>query len=77
MTTWQTSTMLSATAHWRQNERRFISTYRGGNNDRTRNHCGGLVMMGYNTGRVVIGCRYEPPTRSHMNAMIYGGRQYY
>lgn len=24
-------------------------------------------MTGYNTGRVIIGCRYEPPRRSHMS----------
>jgi hypothetical protein len=24
-------------------------------------------MKGYNTGKVVIGCRYEPPRRSHMD----------
>tara|TARA_B110000503_G_C6836936_1_gene285184 strand:- start:313 stop:477 length:165 start_codon:yes stop_codon:yes gene_type:complete len=24
-------------------------------------------MKGYNTGKLVIGCRYEPPRRSHMD----------
>ncbi len=24
-------------------------------------------MKGYNTGKLVIGCRYEPPKRSHMD----------
>jgi hypothetical protein len=28
---------------------------------------GGLVVKGYNTGKVVIGCRYEQPKRSHMD----------
>jgi hypothetical protein len=26
-------------------------------------------MNGYNTGKVVIGCRYEPPKRSHMSEL--------
>ena len=26
-------------------------------------------MKGYNTGKVVIGCRYEPPKRSHMGEL--------
>ena len=25
-------------------------------------------VNGYNTGKVVIGCRYEPTKRSHMNS---------
>ena len=27
-------------------------------------------MNGYNTGKVVIGCRYEPPKRSHMSTTV-------
>lgn len=49
------------------NERCIISTYRSGRNDRPSNYCGGFVVTGYNTGRVIIGCRYEPPRRSHMS----------
>jgi hypothetical protein len=47
----------------------FSARGRGGNNDRASNHRGGLVMNGYNTGRVIIGCRYEPPKRSHMSEL--------
>jgi hypothetical protein len=38
-----------------------------GINDWPSRFNGGLVVRGYNTSKVVIGCRYEPPKRSHMD----------
>jgi hypothetical protein len=38
-----------------------------GINDWPSRFNGGSDMKGYNTGKVVIGCRYEQPKRSHMD----------
>ena len=48
------------------NERRTISSIDRGYHDRPSNHRGGSVMKGYNTGKVVIGCNYQPK-RSYMD----------
>ena len=59
--------------HWFQNEQLFkrFTRSRGycSNNDRPSSLDGGVDMKGYNTGKVVIGCRYEPPKRSHMSEL--------
>jgi hypothetical protein len=57
--------------HWFQNEQLFkrFTRSRGycSNNDRPSSLDGGVNMKGYNTGKIIIGCRYEPPRRSHMD----------
>ena len=57
--------------HWRQNDfkRRNLSRGYRGNNDLASRYRGSTDMKGYNTGKLVIGCRYEPPKRSHMGEL--------
>ena len=48
------------------NERRITGSIDCGYYDRPSNHRGGFIMNGYNTGKVVIGCNYQPK-RSYMD----------
>ena len=47
-----------------ENEKRIISSIDRGHNDRPSNHCGGIDMIGYNTGKMVIGKYYQKPQKA-------------
>jgi hypothetical protein len=46
------------------NERRIISSISRGHNDRPCNHRGGSLMIGYNTGKLVIGKYHQKPQKA-------------